>query len=167
MKMPTEPNATPGVANIAIPAPSPVSVVETPATGATANVVPAAVSVPGTKVATIPRRTSRESVNRLFTKKPSRVYVDTDLPAANSSDIHALPTELLSDPPSTTAAAASKPWRQHIASARIIWGKLTERELLESQGHEQRLIGLLKDRYSMTGDAAEDQVKSFLAKHRT
>lgn len=55
-------------------------------------------------------------------------------------------------------------WKQQVAAAKIAWGKLTEDELLESQGHTEKLAGLVQERYAVTRDAAEQQVKSFLAK---
>ncbi|NWL76789.1 general stress protein CsbD [Pseudomonas taiwanensis] len=57
-------------------------------------------------------------------------------------------------------------WNQHVGAAKIAWGKLTEDELLKSEGHEQRLFGLVQERYAITRDEAEKQVKSFLEKRR-
>ncbi|MCY1212292.1 hypothetical protein D9M72_240250 [compost metagenome] len=57
-------------------------------------------------------------------------------------------------------------WNQHVGAAKIAWGKLTEDELLKSEGHEQRLSGLVQERYAITRDEAEKQVKSFLEKRR-
>ncbi len=55
-------------------------------------------------------------------------------------------------------------WQQQVAAAKIAWGKLTEDELLESQGHTEKLAGLVQERYAVSRDAADQQVKSFLAK---
>ena len=57
-------------------------------------------------------------------------------------------------------------WSQHVGAAKIAWGKLTEDELLKSEGHEQRLSGLVQERYAITRDEVEKQVKSFLEKRR-
>ncbi|MCY1278366.1 hypothetical protein D9M68_318460 [compost metagenome] len=57
-------------------------------------------------------------------------------------------------------------WNQHVGAAKIAWGKLTEDELLKSEGHEQRLSGLVQERYAITRDEAEKQVKTFLKKCR-
>lgn len=55
-------------------------------------------------------------------------------------------------------------WKEQIGGAKIAWGKLTEDELLESEGHEQKLAGLIQQRYAITRDEAEKQVKGFFAK---
>ena len=55
-------------------------------------------------------------------------------------------------------------WKQHIGAAKIAWGKLTEDELLRLEGHEQKLAGLVQERYAITRDEADKQVKSFFAK---
>ena len=55
-------------------------------------------------------------------------------------------------------------WKQQVGSAKIAWGKLTEDELLKSEGHAQKLAGLVQERYAVTRDEADKQVKSFLEK---
>jgi uncharacterized protein YjbJ (UPF0337 family) len=56
-------------------------------------------------------------------------------------------------------------WKQHVGAAKIVWGKLTEDELLKAEGHQQRLVGLIQERYAITRDEADKQVKSFFEKH--
>ena len=58
-------------------------------------------------------------------------------------------------------------WKQRIGAAKVAWGKLTHDELLESEGHEQKLIGLVQERYATTRDEAVQQVQSFIERHRT
>jgi uncharacterized protein YjbJ (UPF0337 family) len=55
-------------------------------------------------------------------------------------------------------------WKQKTGAATIAWGKLTEDELLKFEGHEEKLAGLIWQRYAITHDAADRQVKSFLAR---
>lgn len=55
-------------------------------------------------------------------------------------------------------------WKQQIGGAKIAWGKLTEDELLKSEGHAQKLAGLVQERYGITRDEADTQVEKFLAK---
>lgn len=55
-------------------------------------------------------------------------------------------------------------WKQQVGEAKIAWGKLTEDELLQSEGQEQKLVGLLQERYAITRDEADQKVKSFLKK---
>lgn len=56
-------------------------------------------------------------------------------------------------------------WKQHVGSAKIAWGKLTEDELLKSEGHAQKLSGLVQERYAITRDEADKQVSDFFKKH--
>lgn len=56
-------------------------------------------------------------------------------------------------------------WKQHVGAAKIVWGKLTEDELLKSEGHVQKLTGLVQERYAITRDAADRQVSAFFKKH--
>jgi uncharacterized protein YjbJ (UPF0337 family) len=56
-------------------------------------------------------------------------------------------------------------WRQQVGAAKLLWGKLTEDELLKLEGHAEKLTGLIQERYAITRDAAADQVRHFLDKH--
>lgn len=53
-------------------------------------------------------------------------------------------------------------WKQQVGAAKIAWGKLTEDELLQSEGQEQKLVGLVQERYAVTRDEALKQVKHFI-----
>lgn len=55
-------------------------------------------------------------------------------------------------------------WQQQIGAAKLAWGKLTEDELLKAEGQEQKLAGLVQERYAVTRDEASKQVKRFLDK---
>lgn len=55
-------------------------------------------------------------------------------------------------------------WKQQVGAAKIAWGKLTEDELLKSEGREEKLAGLVQERYAITRDEADKQVKSFIKK---
>lgn len=57
-------------------------------------------------------------------------------------------------------------WKQQIGSAKIAWGKLTDDEILETEGHAQKLTGLVQERYAITREAAEKQVTDFLDKNK-
>jgi uncharacterized protein YjbJ (UPF0337 family) len=56
-------------------------------------------------------------------------------------------------------------WKQHLGAAKIAWAKLTEDELLKLKGQQQRLAGLVQERYAVTRDEADKQVKTFFEKH--
>jgi uncharacterized protein YjbJ (UPF0337 family) len=66
--------------------------------------------------------------------------------------------------PSTTEIKGI--WKQQVGSAKITWGKLTDDELLQTEGHIQKLAGLVQERYAITRDEAETQIKSFFDKHK-
>lgn len=57
-------------------------------------------------------------------------------------------------------------WKQRVGAAKIAWGKLTEDELLRLEGHEQKLAGLVQERYALTRDEADKQVKAFFDKFK-
>lgn len=57
-------------------------------------------------------------------------------------------------------------WKQQIGAAKIAWGNLTEDELLKVEGHEQKLAGLIQERYAITRDEAMAQVKAFFEKNK-
>jgi uncharacterized protein YjbJ (UPF0337 family) len=56
-------------------------------------------------------------------------------------------------------------WKQHVGAAKIAWGKLTKDEFLK--GHEERLTGLIQERYAITRDEADRQVKSFFEANKS
>lgn len=53
-------------------------------------------------------------------------------------------------------------WKQQVGAAKTAWGKLTEDELLQSEGHQQKLAGLVQERYAITREEAEKQVNDFI-----
>lgn len=57
-------------------------------------------------------------------------------------------------------------WKQQLGTAKIVWGKLTEDELLKTEGHSQKLAGLIQERYAITLEEADVQVKKFLKEHK-
>ena len=55
-------------------------------------------------------------------------------------------------------------WQQHTGTAKVLWGKLTDDELLKTEGKLQRLSGLVQERYALTPDVAEKEVQKFFSK---
>ncbi len=55
-------------------------------------------------------------------------------------------------------------WKQQVGKAKQYWGKLTEDELLEAEGRQEKLVGLVQERYAVTRDEAKKQVKDFFGK---
>ncbi|HMB84374.1 MAG TPA: CsbD family protein [Terriglobales bacterium] len=58
-------------------------------------------------------------------------------------------------------------WKQQVGAAKIAWGKLTEDELLKVEGRQEKLAGLVQERYAITRDEADKQVKSFFEKYKS
>ena len=56
-------------------------------------------------------------------------------------------------------------WKQHIGAAKLTWGRIAESELLQLEGHEQKLSRLIQERYAVTRDEAVAQVRAFFNKH--
>lgn len=57
-------------------------------------------------------------------------------------------------------------WPQHVDTAKAAWDRLTEAELLKSEGQEEKLAGLVQERYAITKEEAEKQAQRFLKKVR-
>jgi uncharacterized protein YjbJ (UPF0337 family) len=55
-------------------------------------------------------------------------------------------------------------WKQHVGAAKIAWGKLTEDELLKFEGRQDKLDGAIQERYAISREEADRQVKDFFAK---
>lgn len=53
-------------------------------------------------------------------------------------------------------------WDQYVGQAKVTWGKLTDDEILKSEGQMQKLAGLVEQRYAITREKADEQVKKFL-----
>lgn len=56
-------------------------------------------------------------------------------------------------------------WKQLVGQAKSRWGKLTDDDWLRIEGDSQRLAGIVQERYGITREQAEHEVKSFLDGH--
>jgi len=54
-------------------------------------------------------------------------------------------------------------WQQQVGAAKKLWGKLTDDEIMQSNGDADKLAGLVKERYAVDRLEADKQVKKFLA----
>lgn len=75
---------------------------------------------------------------------------------SNTNSVHA--------PNSVTEAKGL--WKQYVGAAKVVWGKLTDDELMQVEGEAQKLTGLVQERYAITRDEAHKQVNEFFAKHK-
>ena len=57
-------------------------------------------------------------------------------------------------------------WKQQMGNAKVAWGKLTDDELLQVEGHAEKLTGLVQERYAISRDEAEKQVKGFFDNYK-
>lgn len=67
----------------------------------------------------------------------------------------------------TSIDEAKGAWKQRVGSAKVAWGKLTDDELLQTQGHMDKLSGLVQERYAITRDEAVTQIKTFFSQFKT
>ncbi|WP_206600457.1 CsbD family protein [Chromobacterium sphagni] len=58
--------------------------------------------------------------------------------------------------------ASNLNWKQRIGTAKQTWSRLTEDELLQTEGDSHKLAALLKERYSLSGEVADKQAMGFL-----
>ena len=52
-------------------------------------------------------------------------------------------------------------WTNLKGSAKVQWGKLTDDDLLQVNGHLEKLVGLLQQRYGYARERAEQEVTGF------
>lgn len=64
--------------------------------------------------------------------------------------------------PVTALPGTKVKWPQQVKAAKSQWGKLSEAELLKSDGDAGQLSRLVQQRYNMAPEVANNQVKSFL-----
>ncbi|WLQ16328.1 CsbD family protein [Hahella aquimaris] len=85
-------------------------------------------------------------------------------PGTQQQPQHARPMTPQQQTQSASIDVIKGKWNQHVGAAKVAWGKLTEDEILKSEGNEQKLAGLVQERYAITRDEANEQVKGFLEK---
>ncbi|MCC5852729.1 MAG: general stress protein CsbD [Alkalimonas sp.] len=76
----------------------------------------------------------------------------------------AAPTQSATDKkePATALPGSKVKWPQQVKAAKNQWGKLSEAELLKSDGNAEQLSRLVQQRYNLAPEVANNQVKSFL-----
>lgn len=57
-------------------------------------------------------------------------------------------------------------WKQQVGAVKLAWGKLTDDEILQSEGRVEKLAGLVQERYAITREEADKQVSRFFDKAR-
>ncbi len=67
-------------------------------------------------------------------------------------------------PPVTDAQIAK--WKKHIGSAKIVWSRFSDEELLKSAGQAETLTGMVQERYALSPEEAGRRVRNFLQQYR-
>jgi len=57
-------------------------------------------------------------------------------------------------------------WNRYVGSARIVWSRLSDDELLKSEGEAGKLTELVQERYAVSREAADKRVRDFLQKYK-
>jgi len=52
-------------------------------------------------------------------------------------------------------------WKQIRGDVKNFWGKLTDDELDKIEGHHDKLVGILQERYGYTRERAEQEIDRF------
>jgi uncharacterized protein YjbJ (UPF0337 family) len=53
-------------------------------------------------------------------------------------------------------------WKQIKGQVKETWGRLTDDEMQQIEGHRDRLVGILQEKYGYTQQEAEDSINDFL-----
>jgi uncharacterized protein YjbJ (UPF0337 family) len=53
-------------------------------------------------------------------------------------------------------------WKQLRGRVKEWWGRLTDDDIEQVEGHYDRLTGVLQERYGYTRQAAEDEIRAFV-----
>jgi uncharacterized protein YjbJ (UPF0337 family) len=54
-------------------------------------------------------------------------------------------------------------WNQAKGKLKSKWGRLTDDDLMQAQGHKDRLVGMIQQRYGIGREKAEEQLEEFMS----
>jgi uncharacterized protein YjbJ (UPF0337 family) len=57
-------------------------------------------------------------------------------------------------------------WKEIKGAAKETWGELTDDDLVQVEGKEEQLLGLLQQRYGYAKEKAEEEYKGFMDRYR-
>lgn len=91
---------------------------------------------------------------------PNLTAVAAPVGAAKGDD------DVMSQPPAKVVDDPKAAWARLMGPAKLHWDKLTDAELLKTEGNEHRLATLVQQRYDIPRGDAYRQVKSFHEKQK-
>ena len=56
-------------------------------------------------------------------------------------------------------------WKEIKGSIKEQWGNLTDNDLTEIEGQQEKLVGLLQSKYGYSKDKAEEEYKKFISRY--
>jgi len=56
-------------------------------------------------------------------------------------------------------------WKEIKGSVKEQWGNLTDNDLTEIEGQQEKLVGLLQSKYGYSKDKAEEEYKKFISRY--
>ena len=56
-------------------------------------------------------------------------------------------------------------WKQIKGSIKEKWGKLTDDEITQLEGHSEQLVGKLQEKYGLEREEAEREAREFRTRH--
>ncbi len=56
-------------------------------------------------------------------------------------------------------------WKEIKGSIKKEWGKLTDDEIAQSEGNQEKLVGVLQKNYGYSREKAEEEYKRFMSRH--
>jgi uncharacterized protein YjbJ (UPF0337 family) len=56
-------------------------------------------------------------------------------------------------------------WKEIKGEVKVKWGKLTDDDLTQIEGHEEKLLGFLQKRYEYSKDQAEREYNEFVGRY--
>jgi len=56
-------------------------------------------------------------------------------------------------------------WKEIKGSVKEQWGNLTDNDLTEIAGKQEKLVGLLQSKYGYSKDKAEEEYKKFISRY--
>jgi uncharacterized protein YjbJ (UPF0337 family) len=57
-------------------------------------------------------------------------------------------------------------WKEIKGDVKAKWGKLTDDDLTEIEGNQEKLVGILQKKYGYGKDEAEREYEDFISRHK-